>query len=103
MLSTNQAEQFKVSHVKIWIINNQLARRNLTDTEFTYFIGKMYESEKHALGENQYTMEGVEQNVLPESTAEKIADQFKVTHMTVKRAEQLSEAVDKLEETLGGF
>lgn len=97
------AEQFKVSHAKIWIINNQLARRNLTDTEFEYFIGKRFESEKQiGFKGNQYTVEenGVRQNG-GDQTAEKIAEQFNLSPRKVERAAQFSEAVDTLEENVG--
>lgn len=38
-----------------WIIDNQLSRRNITDDQRAYLIGKRYKEEKKAIGENQAT------------------------------------------------
>jgi DNA modification methylase len=74
-----------------WIISNQLSKRNVTSETRDYLIGKRYESEKKPVGNpNQ-----LEHNV-PIATAEKIAEEYKVTHMTIKRAEKFSIAVDSI-------
>ena len=44
--ATTEMEFESIEQVKEWMINNQLARRNLTDSWRKYFIGKRYEEEK---------------------------------------------------------
>ena len=46
----------------VWICRNQLGRRNLTDEQKTYLIGKQYEAQKmtQAFKGNQYTKSGGE-------------------------------------------
>ncbi len=83
-----------------------MARRNLTDAEFTYYIGKMYESKKKCKEDN--LIQNQEPNPQNEesdkkTTAQKIAEQFKVSPKTVERAEQFSKAIDTLEENVGGY
>lgn len=87
-----------------WIIENQLGRRNLTPEQKLYLIGKKYKEEKKQVGAqegNKNAQKQREQNVPFEDTADRIADQCKVSHMTVKRAEKFAEAVDKIAETAG--
>jgi hypothetical protein len=80
---------------KLWIICNQLSRRNLTPEDKTYLIGIQYKLEKKEVG-GQLPRKGVGQNEPPLSTAEKIAEQHHVSPATVKRAEKFADAVDKL-------
>ena len=103
-------------HVIAWMIKNQSARRNLTEAQKTYLLGKLYEMEKKISaggnGKNQYTVTKQElpQNEeiakyqetqpKPKSTAEKIAREAGVGKSTVERAEQFSNAVDTLTETV---
>ena len=66
----------------------------------TYFIGKRYKEEKKAEGRPS------NENKLPHSeevkpTAYKIAEQHKVSHATVERAEKFADAVDKVAENVG--
>ncbi len=79
-----------------------MARRNLMDAEFTYYIGKMYESEKKCVGApegNENASKQFRQNGgiedTPTETADKVAKQFKISPRTVERAEQFSKARDK--------
>ena len=48
----------------VWICRNQLGRRNLTDEQKTYLIGKQYEAQKQtqAFKGNQHTKVGGSQN-----------------------------------------
>ena len=88
-----------------WMYKNQLGRRNLTDEQRTYTIGKMYEARKKSItnetGRNQYTNEVVDQNDLqpkPKSTAEAIGREVGVAEPTVKRFEKFAKGVDALRE-----
>lgn len=95
-----------------WICLNQLGRRNLEDAQKKMLIGRKYKAEKMALGAsdgfrgNQHTKLVKEQNVpLPNgnSTADKIASELNVSHMTVKRAEKFVDGVDAANEVLPGI
>jgi len=89
-----------------WIIDNQLNRRNISGDQRTYLIGKRYQEEKKEVGENQYTETKEDtkrgaNSLPPPKTAQKIAEQSKVSHQTVKNAEKFAEAVDKVTENTG--
>lgn len=86
-----------------WMYRNQLGRRNLTDEQRTYLIGKMYEARKHRLGGargNQYTNLANPQNEdLPNKTARAsqiIADEIGVSHATVERSEKFAKGIDAI-------
>lgn len=81
-----------------WMILNQLGRRNITKEQKAYLIGKRYENEKQKLGGQ--ISKGIEQNVPPISTAEKIGEEVGISHMQVKRNEEFAKGVDKLSEEL---
>lgn len=94
---------------KLWMINNQLGKRNLTDEERTYLIGKEYEINKNKIGENQYTNPQLKkrggQNVHPlnnEKTSNQIAKKHNTNEKTVRRAEQFTKAVDTLNNNTEG-
>lgn len=96
-----------------WIIDNQLSRRNITDDQRAYLIGKRYKEEKKAIGANSASIKEqvkqINKHVIPhneeviddKSTSAKIAEQSKVSHATVERAEKFADAVDKVAENTG--
>jgi len=77
-----------------WVIDNQLARRNLTDERRAYYIGKTYIS----------TMTGADcqRGSLPTNSVENVAEQIGEKHgvsaRTVYRNADFAEAVDTLPE-----
>jgi hypothetical protein len=79
-----------------WMVNNQLGKRNVTDETKSYLRGMQYNREKKKVGENQYTLDRVGQNVPALSTADKLAQLHKVSEKTIKRDEKYAEAVNKL-------
>lgn len=87
-----------------WMYSKQLGRRNLTDEQKTYMIGKMYEARKNSHGGNhgnQYTKVASAQNdPLPNEPKKRIADQIagelEIGKETVKRSERFSKGVDAL-------
>jgi hypothetical protein len=83
----------------LWIVCNQLSRRNSTEEQKSYLRGKRYELEKKAQGEhegNQYTKVEKDQiDPLP-TTAEKLAKEFGVSAPTIKRDEQFAKGVDAI-------
>jgi len=87
-----------IEAAKEWIITNQLGRRNLTEQEASYYRGKLYESRK----QHQYIHPKSEDKNCPRTTtAEQIGKEYGVSHMTVKRDAQFSQAVDKVAEEVG--
>jgi N6-adenosine-specific RNA methylase IME4 len=75
-----------------WMINNQLGRRNVTEPQKAYLIGKKYENEKQREGRPNTKLE---QNV-PVSTAERLGEEFGISHIQVKRNEDFAKGVDLL-------
>lgn len=84
-----------------WMFKKQLGRRNLSEEQKTYLMGKRNEAEKLAIGANQHTKtEGVQNGPAREKgkTAQKIADENGVGYGTVIRAEKFAKGVDALAE-----
>lgn len=91
----------------VWICRNQLGRRNLTDEQKTYLIGKQYEAQKQtqAFKGNQYTESGNSQNGNNQNgsrTVDKIAAEHSVGANTVVRAEKFAKGIDEAEDILPG-
>lgn len=87
-----------------WIIDNQLGRRNLTDTQRSYLRGKRYRTEKKVVGApigNLNAEKQIGHNGPIVSTAQKIANQTGVSENTIKRDAKLSEAIDQIRENSG--
>ena len=91
--------------VLIWIISNQVSRRNMTPIQLSYCRGRHYIAEKkivtNAGGKNQYS-EVVPQNgeqAKTLSTVTRLADKYKVSKNTIERDAKLSDAIDKIGET----
>lgn len=81
----------------------QLGRRNVPENTRSYYMGKMYESQKRAVGgtgANKYTKEQIAQNEPtdkgPSATAENLAKELGVGRETVKRAGKFAQGVDAL-------
>lgn len=87
-----------------WMYKNQLGRRNLTDEQRTYMIGKMYEARKKSVGGqvgNNNASKRKDQNgpiVTRNRTYEQLADELSVGDTTIKRAEKFTKGVDALRE-----
>lgn len=91
-----------------WMYKNQLGRRNLTDEQRTYMIGKMYEARKKSVGEhkgNQYAkMEAGQNDQIPtrretkDGTAGQIGKEVGMGEKNVRRAEKFSKGIDALRE-----
>ena len=87
--------EFEEEHQVIdWMILNQLGKRNITNEQRKYLIGKRYENEKKKLGrpENKGDI------LSPLRTAEKIALEVGVSDKQVKRDEQFAKGIDKMSE-----
>lgn len=98
----------------VWICRNQLARRNISDEVRKYLIGKRFESEKiigakNYRGVNQYSKNAITKKPLmnpitnsvefvgedsPAKTADRIGQEYNITHATVDKYARYSRAVD---------
>jgi hypothetical protein len=99
--------QFSVSEKKFndrfevinWIINNQLNRRSMTNEQRSYLIGKRYQEEK-----KEESRPKTENDEVPLITyrltnskiEQKIADKYKVSPETVRKAEKFANAIDEV-------
>ena len=92
----------------VWICRNQLGRRNLTDEQKTYLIGKQYEAQKmtvsNAKGINQHTKEvNLQNDDQPKlKTVHLIAKEHNIGSSSVERAEKFAKGVDEAEDILPG-
>lgn len=93
-----------------WMYKNQLGRRNLTDEQRTYTIGKMYEARKNAqggTGANQHTVRNEQTGQFVHSatrenvkagTAGEIGREVGMDGRSVRRSEKFAKGVDALRE-----
>lgn len=91
-----------------WVFRKHFGRRNLTEKETAYYMGKMYEARKKSVGQhegNQYTRMENGQNVqIPtlrekkDGTAGIIGKEFGVDGKTVRRAEHFAKGLDRAAE-----
>lgn len=89
-----------------WMYKNQLGRRNLTEEQKTYLLGKMYEARKNRHGSekggrgNQHTkVVNPHSGDLPVGRiSEQIAKEFGVGHNTVERAAEYANGIDSIRE-----
>lgn len=90
-----------------WMYKNQLGRRNLTDEQRTYMIGKMYEARKQSQGGNRemqhdengrFTASSQNGALRNGKTSIQIAKEIGVGQKTVERAEKFTKGVDALRE-----
>jgi hypothetical protein len=86
------------SAVLDWIYNNQLNRRNIDSFQKTYLIGMQYKNSKKMHGGDRKSSH---QNEDLNKTSEKIGEKYKVSHMTVERAELFADDVNKIAKNSG--
>lgn len=89
-----------------WMYRKQLGRRNLTDEQKTYMIGKMYEARKQTQGGdhgNQYTVANGQNVHLPngrrvsrDGTAGEIGREVGMSDRNVRRAERFAKGIDAI-------
>lgn len=91
-----------------FIINNQMGRRNITEEQKAYLIGKRYENEKKlrgGQGYNQYKKEQMDENP-PIATNEEnrtskiLAKEYNTSSDTVKQNERFAKGLDILPESI---
>ena len=105
----NFADEWAASE---WMYKNQLGRRNLTDEQRRYMIGKMYEARKRTqggTGANQYSVQTgqndrtASRRETKDGTAGIIGKEVGMSEKNVRRAERFAKGVDKGEEVSPGF
>jgi hypothetical protein len=90
--------------VEIWIIENQIERRNLTPLQLSFYRGLHYHAEKRVVGNttgrNQHNVELSQNETIPQrqSTATKLAEHYKVSRSTIKRDAQIANAISAIGE-----
>lgn len=105
-----------IKEAKDYMINLQLGRRNLSPTQIAYFRGLRYNNEKADKNENllkgqnvlsKKKQDNIEadspkgQNVLSKvSTAERLAEEYKVNPKTIKRDAEFAKGLEKLNSEL---
>jgi hypothetical protein len=82
---------------RLWIAENQIGRRNLTQEKKAYCLGLLYNAEKKEVGNPLFR-----HDVGIGSTAKKLAEAHGVTPRTVERAGQYAAAVDTVEDAFPG-
>lgn len=89
-----------------WMYRKQLGRRNLSDEQKTYMIGKMYEARKNSRGGDRRSEEfSSGQDVRLKSDRElrdgksgEISKDLGINEKTIRRAEHFAKGVDKVRE-----
>ena len=88
--------------VLIWIISTQISRRNLSTMQLTFFRGLHYNTDKKLHGDIERLAENAVnspsgQNVhLRGSTADRLAEQYKVTSRTIRRDGEIAEVISAI-------
>jgi len=81
--------------VVIWIIRNQIARRNLTPFQLRYFRGLHYHADRRNQGYNSPNAQDLSkpQNEVLINTAAKLAEKYNVSKSTIERDSRLADAL----------
>lgn len=83
-----------IDDVKDWMDANQLGRRNLTEDQWQISIGRRYNREK----KKAHRPENNDANFAPLRTAEKLAEEYKISPRTVNNYSQKATDYEKLKE-----
>lgn len=88
-------------HAKLWVLKNQLGRRNLSDFQFKLLVGQEYELEKKLHGgdrKSEEFQESIRQSDGMKETAERLAAEHNISPRTVKRSADLYKTVEAIKE-----
>jgi hypothetical protein len=88
----------------IWIISTQVARRNLTPIQLSYYRGVHYNADKRLEGNPAWRTESEQMDQLRQSdavgqnlsTARRLAEQYNVSSRTIDRDAQVARAIDAI-------
>jgi len=88
--------------VVIWIIANQVLRRNLSPLQLSYYRGLHYTADKRLVmkshGRNQYTVLSRQNDGIAKTqpTAARLAEKYRVSPRTIERDAKIAEAINVL-------
>jgi len=88
----------------IWIIGNQVSRRNLLPIQLSHFRGLHYQADKKIMtnpeGKNQFKEVGRHYDDQPKMrrTVERLSEQYKVSPKTIERDAKVAQAIDAIGE-----
>ena len=96
-------KEFEVrEEVLIWIITNQVARRNLTPLQLSRYRGLHYRAEKKVVsnrkGRNQHSEVEFQNETQPTSTATRLAKRYNVSRSTIIRDSKAARAIEVIGE-----
>jgi len=87
-------------NVIIWMISNQISRRNLTPMQLSHFRGLHYRTEKkivtnpNGINKQNLVVGHNDQQPNNQSTSGRLADKYRVSPKTITRDAKVSEALD---------
>jgi len=87
--------------VLIWIVNNQITRRNLTPIQLAHFRGLHYRADKIIRGtydRNAKKDHSDQNDHYDGSTANRLSEKYNVSTITIRRNSKMSEAIDAIGE-----
>ena len=96
---TTQKEFPSREDVLIWIITNQVSRRNLSPIQLSYFRGMHYKAEKKLQGtSNQHSKksESCQNGTFHKKTSASIAEQYRVSPRTITRDSHIAAAISAI-------
>ena len=85
----------------MWICKNQLGRRNQTDAQKTYLIGRQYEAQEMTQGGDRKSS-SQNGNLKNARTSELVAKEHRMRKRSVFRAAKFSKGVDAAEKIESG-
>ncbi len=80
-----------IDEVKIWMVNNQMGRRNLTPDQLSYYRGIKYLALKRKKGGYENVKSKGQKEI---STSEQMSGQFNVSGSTIKRDARFAEGLN---------
>ncbi len=82
----------------LWILENQLGRRNLTPEAQAYLLGKLYNTNKRQGARSDLTFGHKDQKL---TTADQLGADHHVSEKTIRRHAQFAQQLDQLAEAVG--
>ena len=80
--------------VQVWMVKNQLGRRNLSKEQQSYLRGLRYLQEKHQGRRVDLTLDQNEPKLEGEKTADRLAEEFNVSPNSIKRDGQFAAGLE---------
>jgi hypothetical protein len=100
--STVEMEFDLREEVVIWIITNQISRRNLTTTQLSHFRGLHYNADKELHGGDRRSAPNISKGqndpLKTGSTANRLSEQYNVSPKTIKRDSKLADGLTAIGE-----